>query len=245
MTTLAVIPARWESTRFPGKPLASIAGRPLIEHVWRQACAAKTVERVIIATDDARIASVARQFGAETALTAPAHPSGSDRVAEVARQVESDIVVNLQGDEPLLPPEAIDVAIGPLRDDPAVDIATLTAPLATDADRASSDVVKVVVGLDGRALYFSRRSIPFVRDGGRRPDGQGLHHIGVYVFRRRFLLEFAGWAPTPLEQAEGLEQLRILEHGAHIEVVRIPPVAGGIDTPEDLVRVERLIGKTS
>jgi 3-deoxy-manno-octulosonate cytidylyltransferase (CMP-KDO synthetase) len=241
MRVLAVIPARWGSTRFPGKPLASLAGQPLVEHVYRRAAQARQVDRVLVATDDSRIQEAVRKFGGEAVLTAATHPSGSDRVAEVARQVESEVVVNVQGDEALLDPAAIDAAVEPLLHDSSLDAATLAAPIASGELFASSHVVKVVVDLRGNALYFSRTPIPFSRAAGTGKVEAPLHHIGLYAYRRSFLLEFTSWHPTPLELEERLEQLRILEHGRTLRVVRVEKAFPGIDTPADLERVERLL----
>lgn len=244
-TTLGVIPARWSSRRFPGKPLATLAGQPLIEHVWRQAGAATLLDRIVVATDDERIRQAATGFGAEVVLTRAEHPSGSDRVAEVARQSNATVVVNIQGDEPLLPATAIDAAIAPLLADDRLEATTLAAPVSSTEDLHRADVVKVVVGLDGRALYFSRQPIPHVRDAGGARPADSLHHIGLFAYRRAFLLEYAGWSPTPLELAEGLEQLRILEHGRHLHVVQVDPVPAGVDTPDDLDRVARWLAAAS
>ena len=241
LSTLGVIPARWSSTRFPGKLLADLAGRPLVEYVWRRARAASLLDRVVVATDDDRIRQAAAAFGAEAVLTDGDHPSGSDRVAQVAREITADIVVNIQGDEPLLPAAAIDAAIAPLLEESGVDATTLAAPVASPEDLRCPHVVKVVVGLDGRALYFSRAPIPYLREGLSGVPGESLHHIGLYAYRRSFLLELAGWPPAPLERAEGLEQLRILEHGRPLQVVRVDPVPAGVDTPADLDRVARLL----
>jgi 3-deoxy-manno-octulosonate cytidylyltransferase (CMP-KDO synthetase) len=245
MRVLAVIPARWGSTRFPGKPLATLAGRPLVEHVYRRAGQARLVDRVLVATDDSRIMEAVKQFGGEAILTAGTHPSGSDRVAEVARQIESEVVVNVQGDEALLEPAAIDAAVEPLLHDPSLDAATLAAPMASAELSASPHVVKVVRDLRGNALYFSRAPIPFSRAAGEERTGPPLHHIGLYAYRRSFLLEFTSWPPTPLEIEERLEQLRILEHGRTLRVVRVEKAFPGVDTPGDLDRVARLLAAPS
>jgi 3-deoxy-manno-octulosonate cytidylyltransferase (CMP-KDO synthetase) len=241
LVVLGVIPARWRSTRFPGKPLALLAGRPLIEHVWRRARGARLLDRLLVATDDPRIAEAVRVFGGESVMTAPDHPSGSDRVAEVARDLPCEVVVNIQGDEPLIEPDAIDAAVRPLLEEPGLDAVTLAAPIVSAAELASPHVVKVVRRLDGDALYFSRSPIPHRRDvpGGEAADSQAppLRHLGLYAWRRAFLLELAGWAPTPLETMEGLEQLRILEHARRLRVVLVASAAPGVDTPEDLARL--------
>jgi 3-deoxy-manno-octulosonate cytidylyltransferase (CMP-KDO synthetase) len=234
-----IIPARYASTRFPGKLLADLWGKPILQHVWERAGQAKLASRIIIATDDDRIASAARGFGAEVFMTRPDHPSGTDRVAEVAAQIEADVVVNLQGDEPLIDPAAIDAAAAPLLDDASIPMGTLCCPIEDIADLANPNVVKVVCDRNGFALYFSRLPIPFVRDRGG--DAVRYRHIGLYVYRRGFLLGLAQLAPTPLEQAEKLEQLRVLEHGHRIRVVQVSRVLPGVDTPEELERL-RVMG---
>ena len=234
-----IIPARYASTRFPGKALAELWGKPLIQHVYERAREAGCTSRVIVATDDERIAAAAEGFGAEVAMTAPEHESGTDRVAEVARGIEGDLVVNVQGDEPLIQPASIDAAVGPLAADPAIPMGTLCCPIDNIGELANPNVVKVVVDREGFALYFSRLPIPFVRDGGA--EARRYRHIGLYVYRREFLLELAGLGPTPLEQAEKLEQLRALEHGHQIKVTAVESAWPGVDTPEDL---ERLRGRS-
>jgi 3-deoxy-manno-octulosonate cytidylyltransferase (CMP-KDO synthetase) len=231
-----IIPARYGSTRFPGKPLAPLWGKPIIQHVWERAKRSCLRQRVIIATDDERIAAAARGFGAEVAMTRPDHPSGTDRVAEVAAGLQADLVVNVQGDEPLVDPAAIDAAVAPLLADPTIPMGTLAAPCEDVADLANPNVVKVVMDRAGFALYFSRLPIPFVRDG--HADTTKYRHIGLYVYRREFLLGLAKLAPTPLEQAEKLEQLRVLEHGHRIRVVVVQSASPGVDTVEDLRRLE-------
>jgi 3-deoxy-manno-octulosonate cytidylyltransferase (CMP-KDO synthetase) len=233
-----VIPARYASTRFPGKVLAPLAGRPLIVHVIERARAARLPSTVIVATDDARIAEVAARAGAEIKLTSPAHPSGTDRVAEAARDLEAEIVVNLQGDEPCVPPSAVDRCAEPLLEDNAVDMVTL-AHIVDRAVACDPNAVKVVCDQRSNALYFSRHPIPFVRDredAGAPPSY--LRHIGIYAFRRRVLIKLAALAPTPLERAESLEQLRALEHGFTIRVRLVDWAALGVDTPDDLRRAE-------
>jgi 3-deoxy-manno-octulosonate cytidylyltransferase (CMP-KDO synthetase) len=231
-----IIPARYGSTRFPGKPLADLWGKPMIQHVWERAGRSRLADRVIVATDDERIASVARGFGAEVAMTRADHPSGTDRVAEVARALDSDIIANVQGDEPLIDPAVIDAAIAPLAEDSSIPMGTVCCPIEETAELANPNVVKVVLDRRGFALYFSRLPIPFVRD--RRADTTRYRHLGLYVYRRDFLLSLAGLAPTPLEQAERLEQLRVLEHGHRIRVVIVDRASPGVDTPEDLERLK-------
>jgi 3-deoxy-manno-octulosonate cytidylyltransferase (CMP-KDO synthetase) len=231
-----VIPARYGSTRFPGKPLAQLWGKPIIQHVWERASKSRLCRRVIIATDDERIAAAARRFGAEVAMTRPDHPSGTDRVAEVAARLEANLIVNVQGDEPLVDPAAIDAAVEPLAADPAIPMGTLAAPCEEVADLANPNIVKVVMDRAGFALYFSRLPIPFVREG--RAETTKYRHIGLYVYRREFLLALAKLPPTPLEQAEKLEQLRVLEHGHKIRVVIVDKASPGVDTVEDLRKLE-------
>ena len=230
-----VIPARYGSTRFPGKPLAQLWGKPIIQHVWERAGQSRLCSRVIIATDDERIAAVARGFGAEVAMTRADHPSGTDRVAEVAGALTAELIVNVQGDEPLVDPAAIDAAVEPLLADPAIPMGTLAAPCEEVAELMNPNIVKVVMDQAGFALYFSRLPIPFVRDS--HADTTKYRHIGLYVYRREFLLGLAKLAPTPLEQAEKLEQLRVLEHGHRIRVVIVEKASPGVDTVEDLGRL--------
>jgi 3-deoxy-manno-octulosonate cytidylyltransferase (CMP-KDO synthetase) len=244
-----IIPARFSATRLPGKPLLEIGGRPLIEWVWQRACASGAAS-VMLATDDERIRSTALQFGADVVMTSTQHASGTDRIAEVARArglQPEDIVVNLQGDEPMMPAAVISAVAGALEAARHVDIATAAAPVQSLAEFLDPNCVKAVCAGDGRALYFSRAPVPWPRDqaGGGQTDGwppPALRHIGIYGYRVRSLLQFAAWAPTPLEISEKLEQLRALEYGMHIQVVTLqeaPPA--GIDTPQDLERVRVLL----
>ncbi len=208
MNTIAVIPARYASTRFPGKPLISIGGKTMIERVWERARQAKLVSKVIVATDDERIASAVRSFGGEVALTRADHRSGTERVAEVAAaHKEAEILVNVQGDMPLIDPAAIDAAIEALREDESVNMATLAVPISNAAEIMDPNVVKTVVDFDGNALYFSRAPIPWVRDRGGPVHAKHLKHLGLYVFRREALLEFATFPQGDLERIEQLEQL--------------------------------------
>jgi 3-deoxy-manno-octulosonate cytidylyltransferase (CMP-KDO synthetase) len=241
MTATAIIPARWASTRFPGKPLFPILGKPLIQHVWERCLAAKTLSDVIIATDDMRIAQAAFDFGAEVSLTSPKHPSGTDRIAEVAAKLRRvQHIINVQGDEPALNSRLIDQLVRTLRGDASLRMVTAATPFKIESDALDPNKVKVVTTLDGRALYFSRSLIPFVRDNSSAPprNSQPLWHIGIYGYRRDFLMQFVRWKPTPLERSEGLEQLRALEHGAMIRVIRTPHPALGVDTPHDVPRAE-------
>jgi 3-deoxy-manno-octulosonate cytidylyltransferase (CMP-KDO synthetase) len=240
MRVVGLIPARWASKRFPGKALVELCGKPLIQHVVERASRAKSLSEVIVATDDARIAEVVRGFGGKIQMTTAAHPSGTDRIAEVAQDLACDLVVNIQGDEPLIDPAEIDAAAAPLLTDPSIPMGTLACPLALE-QAADPNAVKVVVGLNGFALYFSRAPIPYLRDGHQGGASPYLLHIGLYVYRREVLLRLARLAPTPLEERERLEQLRALEHGIRIRVVATEKRSIGVDTPEDLERVRRMM----
>ena len=236
---VAVIPARFESSRLPGKPLADISGKPMIQHVYEQSTKARGVDRVIVATDDERIRDAVWAFGGDVAMTSAAHQSGTDRIAEVVRDLEVEIVVNIQGDLPLLDPESVASAIDPLVTDLALPMATLKTAIHEEADVQNPNVVKVVTNKDGDALYFSRAAIPVWRD--QRDAGNAYRHIGLYAYRRDFLLTYAGLAPTPLERAEKLEQLRALENGYRIRVAEVPHAGTEVDTPEDLDNVRMLV----
>jgi 3-deoxy-manno-octulosonate cytidylyltransferase (CMP-KDO synthetase) len=229
---VVVIPARYSSKRFPGKALAAVAGRPMVVAVWDRVREARGVDRVIVATDDEKIRAVVESAGGEVVMTSPDHPSGTDRVAETVRGMDNvDIVVNVQGDEPLVHPEMVESLAAALADDRVAVMATLSTPLA-DCDRESHNVVKVVTDASGLALYFSRS--PLV--GAAR-------HIGLYAYRREFLMKLAKLPPTALEMAESLEQLRVLEHGYRIRVVPSQFDTVAVDTPEDLVKVECILGE--
>jgi 3-deoxy-manno-octulosonate cytidylyltransferase (CMP-KDO synthetase) len=241
-SVLAIIPARYQSTRLPGKALLDIAGRPMIEHVYRRAAAAGSIDAVIVATDGERIASAVERFGGFAQLTAPTHPSATDRVAELAVSVPCQVIVNLQGDEPLINPGVIDAVVRPMLADPSIGLATAARPIREDELR-SPHVVKVVTDVNGFALYFSRTPIPFGRD--RPALDLARAHIGLYVYRRDTLLHLAQLPPTPLEQAEALEQLRALEHGIRIKVVDTEYESLGVDTAEDLERVRSLVKEPS
>jgi len=239
-----VIPARFASTRFPGKPLALLAGTPLVLHVHRLALLSGAQE-VVVATDDARIRDACARAGADVEMTDASHPSGTDRIAEVAARrgwAPDSIVVNVQGDEPLLPPALIAQAAGLLESDRGAAIATLATPIATVEEFRDPNVVKVVAGRDGRALYFSRAPIPWDRDGVAPRPGRARRHLGIYAYRVEALRELAQAPPSPLEQVERLEQLRALQMGLVIAVADACEAPGpGIDTPEDLARAERLM----
>ena len=251
MPIVAIIPARYASTRLPGKPLCDILGKPMIQHVYERARRAH-VDRVLVATDDERIARVVRAFGGEALMTSPAHRTGTDRLAEALESVEADIVVNVQGDEPLIDPEHIDAALAPLRADPAVEMATLAAPLRDAEEFFAQDVVKLVCDVRGNALYFSRSPIPCVRVGpaehARTAIERGLawRHIGLYAYRRATLLRLASLPPAALEEAEALEQLRALTNGIRIRVVPVSGTPGvAVDTPQDLERARVLMAHIS
>ncbi len=230
------IPARFASTRFPGKPLVPLAGRPLIAHVIERALAAE-LGPVIVATDDDRIAEAATRHGAVVRMTSDGHASGTDRLAEAFAAVDCDIVVNVQGDEPLIRPEAIRAAVQPLLQDPGLQMATLAEPLEAGM-AGDANAVKLVVDARGHALYFSRALIPYPRQEGHATH---LKHIGLYAYRRDFLLAYPTLSPSQAEQAEQLEQLRALHHGHAIAVTIGRFATIGVDTPEDLARVERLL----
>jgi 3-deoxy-manno-octulosonate cytidylyltransferase (CMP-KDO synthetase) len=238
VSAVAIIPARFDSTRLPGKPLAEIAGRPMIEHVYRRAAAARCIMRVIVATDDERVAAAVIGFGGEVAMTASTHQSGTDRLAEVARALDADVIVNVQGDEPLLEPAMIDDAVAPLASDRSIEMAPLCRRIDDRRDLDNPHVVKVVVDRDGFAMYFSRAPIPFARNPDSGADA--WRHVGLYVYRRDCLLRLASLTPTSLERAEALEQLRALEHGIRIRVVETHYDTIGVDTPADLERVRQL-----
>jgi 3-deoxy-manno-octulosonate cytidylyltransferase (CMP-KDO synthetase) len=238
---VAIIPARYQSSRFPGKPLADLDGRPMIEHVYRRTAAAPSLGAVVVATDDAQIAQAVEAFGGIAWLTAPGHPSGSDRLAEVAAALTSPVIVNVQGDEPLVQPVMIEEVVAPLLADPSILMTTLRRRLVDAAGHSDPNVVKVVVDRDGFALYFSRSAVPYARHADARGEAGPWKHIGLYAYRREFLLTFAGLAPTPLEQTESLEQLRALEHGYRIKTVETASDSVGVDTPADLEKVRRLL----
>ncbi len=235
---VALIPARWCSTRFPGKPLHLIAGKPLLQHVWERARRAKTLSAVIIATDDMRIAEAAFAWGAEVSLTKDSHASGTDRIAEVVRKLRGVAhVLNVQGDEPLIDARLLDRLVRQMQRYPEIEIITAAHPFENPEDVSSPHQVKVVRDRAGRALYFSRSPIPHPRDGA----ASYLRHQGIYGYRRETLLRFVRWSPSPLEKAESLEQLRALENGVKIHVVVTRSGSPGVDTPADARAVERLL----
>ena len=232
---IAVIPARFGSTRLPGKALADIGGVPMIVRVWQQTRKARLLHRVLIASDDERIASAVRAAGGDIEMTASSHPSGTDRIAEVARRVPADVYVNVQGDQPFIAPEDIDAVVKVMTAEPALSMATLGAPIVDFDEWRNPNKVKIVCDNQGYALYFSRSPIPFFRDGTGVPLG-ALRHVAVYGYRRDFLLSFEALAPGRLEQTEKLEQLRAMEHGYQIKVIASVAPSLEVDTPEDLAR---------
>jgi 3-deoxy-manno-octulosonate cytidylyltransferase (CMP-KDO synthetase) len=239
---VGIIPARWSSTRFPGKPLHVIANKPLLRHVWEQCCRAKRLDAVIIATDDMRIAKAAFDWGAEVAMTSKSHQSGTDRIAEVVHKSRQfDLILNIQGDEPLVEPALLNRFVEALRANPEIGIITAAHPFESAAQAASPHQVKVIVDLDGNALYFSRYAIPFPRN--RAVPIKYLRHQGVYGFRRRALLDFVRSKPTPLERAESLEQLRALENGVTVHVLLTKHGSPGVDTLADAKALERKLAR--
>lgn len=233
-----VIPARYGASRLPGKPLAQIDGRPMIWYVWENARKSRCATHVLVATDDARIADAVRGFGGEARMTSPGCTSGTDRVAEAARGLSEEIIINLQGDEPMMDPSVIDAVAGPLLTDPVVSMGTAAIVQEDPEEFLSSSVVKVVVDDRGDALYFSRAPIPHWRDAG---SGNYRKHLGIYGYRKDFLLRLSSFPPSSLEKAECLEQLRVLQSGGKIRVVDVTFDSVGVDTPEDLRVVERKI----
>ncbi|MBV9762889.1 MAG: 3-deoxy-manno-octulosonate cytidylyltransferase [Acidobacteriaceae bacterium] len=236
---LGVIPARFASSRFPGKALASVAGKPMVQHVYERASRSRYLHELLVATDDERIAEAARQFGGRVRMTRSDHASGTDRLAEIASSENAALYVNIQGDEPLIDPEAIDAAILAVLGDEAVSMGTLKKRIEDPTDIMNTNVVKVVTNLLGDAIYFSRCPIPYERDG-RSGLPLFFRHIGLYVYRRDFLLQYPDLNVGPLEQAERLEQLRALENGYRIRVAPVEYESLGVDTPEDLERVNQL-----
>jgi 3-deoxy-manno-octulosonate cytidylyltransferase (CMP-KDO synthetase) len=240
---VGIIPARWGSTRFPGKPLHVIAGKPLLRHVWERCRRAKKLDLIIIATDDMRIAGAAFDWGAEVSLTSAHHRSGTDRVAEVAQKAkEFAYIINIQGDEPFIESNLIDKFVETLRADDGIDIVTAAHPFESQKGASSPHQVKVVLDLSGNALYFSRSPIPFSQN---RPTGiKILRHQGIYGFRREALLQFVKWKPSPLEQTESLEQLRALENGVTVHVLVTKQGSPGIDTPQDAKALEQKLARS-
>ena len=241
MSVLAVIPARYASSRLPGKPLVQLAGKPMIQHVWERVRRARSVSRVLVATDDERILRAVAAFGGEAVMTRADHRSGTERVTEVAAGRDAEIFVNVQGDEPLIEPAAVDAVVQVLQEDASAQVATLAVPITATTDVMDPNVVKVVLDFDGNALYFSRAPIPWVRGEGDAVHARHLKHIGIYVFRREALLEFPTFPQGELEKLERLEQLRWLENGYRIRVAETTYDSVCVDVAEDLPRVEKLL----
>jgi 3-deoxy-manno-octulosonate cytidylyltransferase (CMP-KDO synthetase) len=252
MSVVAIIPARYGSTRLPGKPLADIDGKPMIQHVYENASKARELDRVLVATDDQRIERVVQSFGGEVIMTSTRHASGSDRLAEVARKIKADWLVNVQGDLPFIRAETISRAVRPLRRNRAIPMGTICTPIHDVGEWRNPNVVKVLLHRAGFALYFSRAPIPFVRNGGTDLRGErvmrhdrlrvwGYRHLGLYVYRREFLLKFARLAPTPLERIESLEQLRALQNGYRIYVAKVDERSIEVDTAADLKKAVRYL----
>jgi 3-deoxy-manno-octulosonate cytidylyltransferase (CMP-KDO synthetase) len=239
---VGIIPARWSSTRFPGKPLHLIANKPLLRHVWERCIRARKLDAVIIATDDMRVANAAFDWGAEVAMTSRGHHSGTDRIAEVVRKARRfDLILNIQGDEPLTEPALLDRFVETLRSDPKIDIVTAAHPFSNAAEASSPHQVKVIVDLYGNALYFSRYAIPFPRN--RSVPVNYLRHQGIYGFRRKALLDFVRWKPTPLERIESLEQLRALENSVKVHVLLTKHGSPGVDTLADAKALEQKLAR--
>jgi len=240
---IVVIPARFGSTRLPGKPLISLAGKSMIERVYERAKLAARVNRVIVATDDERIVKAVEAFGGEARMTRSEHRTGTERVAEVAAREQGDVFVNVQGDGPLLDPNAIDVAVNSLLEEPQASISTVATPIKTPGDIMDPNVVKAVLDFDGNAIYFSRAPIPWVRDTASKIQVRHLKHLGLYVFQRDALLEYPTLPQGELERVEQLEQLRWMENGWKIRVAEVEHDAISVDVPEDVARVEKLLEK--
>jgi len=238
---VVVIPARYASTRLPGKPLVSLAGKPMIQRVYERAKLATRADRVVVATDDERIVKAVEGFGGKARMTRSDHRTGTERVAEVAAHEEGDVFVNVQGDEPLLDPAAVDTAVASLLEEPAAAIGTVATVIKAPADIMDPNVVKTVLDFDDNALYFSRAPIPWVRDTGSKIQVRHLKHLGLYVFQREALLEYPTLPQGELERMEQLEQLRWLENGWKIRVAEVEHDAVSVDVPEDVARVEKLL----
>lgn len=250
MMVVAIIPARYGSTRLPGKPLASIGGKPMIQHVYESASKARVLDRVLVATDDRRIEAAVKDFGGEAMMTSKHHASGTDRLAEVARKLKADLLVNVQGDLPFVHADTISLAVRPLRRDRTISMGTVCNPIYDEQEWRNPNIVKVLTDRAGFALYFTRAPVPYVRDaqielGSRDAVSQqrlwGYRHLGLYVYRRDFLLKFARLQPTPLEQLESLEQLRAMAYGYRIHVALVDERSVEVDTAEDLKRAEEYL----
>jgi 3-deoxy-manno-octulosonate cytidylyltransferase (CMP-KDO synthetase) len=247
MGVVAIIPARYGSTRLPGKPLVEIGGKPMIQHVYENASKSRILDRVLVATDDRRVEQAVRGFGGEAIMTSKQHTSGTDRLAEVARKIKADWVVNIQGDLPFIKTETITRAVRPMRRDRSIPMGTVCSPIYDEAEWRNPNVVKVVKDAKGFALYFSRATIPYRRNDSSELAGVGsdqvwgYRHLGLYVYRRDFLLRFARLRPTLLEQSESLEQLRALVYGYRIYVTDVDDRTVEVDTAEDLVQAENYL----
>ena len=240
---VAVIPARYGSTRLPGKPLVPLAGKPMVQHVYDRTKLANTVDRVIVATDDQRIVDAVEGFKGEARMTRADHRTGTERIAEVAAHEHGDVFLNIQGDEPLIDPESIDAAVKTLLEEPAAQISTVVTPIRQPADIMDPNVVKAVLDFDENALYFSRAPIPWVRDTQHKVHVNYWKHLGLYVFQRDALIEYPTLPQGELERIEQLEQLRWLENGWKIRVAEVAHDAVSVDVPEDVARVEKLLGE--
>jgi len=240
MTVICIIPARYGSTRFEGKPLTDIRGKPMIQRVFEQVQKAGLVDEIYIATDDLRIKNAAEQFGAPIIMTSPHHTCGTDRITEAIQDIPGELILNVQGDEPLIDPKAIDALVKPVLEDPEILMATLITRITDTDDANNPNVVKVVKDLKNNALYFSRQSIPFSRDGGIPVL---YKQAGVYIFRREFLKKFSSLPQTPCENFEKLEQLRALEHGYRIRLVETDYYSVSVDTPEDAEEVRKILSR--
>ena len=240
LTTVGIIPARYASSRFEGKALVDILGKPMIQHVYERACQSKLLDRVVVATDDQRISDVVSGFGGEAILTGPAK-TGTDRVAKVAESLSDDIVANIQGDEPLLDPKAVDQLLQPFLDDSTTQVTTLMQRIENPDDYYDPNVVKVVVTQSGQAMYFSRSCLPGNLGQEWSSSAPNFRHVGLYAFKRSCLMDFTHWKRTPYETSEGLEQLRFLENGVSIRVLETKSRSIGIDTPDDLKRLMQFL----
>lgn len=240
---VVVIPSRYAATRLPGKPLVNLAGKPMVQRVYEQAKFAQTVHRVLVATDDQRIVDAVLAFGGEARMTRSDHRTGTERIAEVAAHEPGDVFVNVQGDEPLIDPVAIDTAVAALLEDPPAQIATVATPIRHVPDIMDPNVVKTVLDFDSNALYFSRAPVPWVRDTQQKVHVKYWKHLGLYVFQRDALLEYPTLPQGELEKIEQLEQLRWLENGWKIRVAEVEHDAVSVDVPEDVTRVEKLLQK--
>jgi 3-deoxy-manno-octulosonate cytidylyltransferase (CMP-KDO synthetase) len=250
MSVVAIIPARYGSTRLPGKPLADIGGKPMIQHVYESAAKSRELDRIVVATDDSRVERAVKDFGGEVMMTSKQHFSGTDRLAEVARKIKANWLVNIQGDLPFIRPQTISRAVRPLRQNRTIPMGTVCTPIYDVAEWRNPNVVKVLIDRAGFALCFSRAPIPFIRNdnadlrGISRQGSQrlwGYRHVGLYVYRRDFLLKFARLRPTPLEQIESLEQLRALQNGYRIYVAQVEENSVEVDTLADLKKASRYL----